>query len=116
MTNALPNPEEQRRHSRRALQTKAQLILPGHRPFEIRTTDISMGGLGLVAMANPPLNLVVRVQFSLPMPGAKLLPMDVMGRVVHSVLSRRHGGFSIGLALNAPSYETLKAISAYMNG
>jgi hypothetical protein len=116
MTNALPNPEEQRRHSRRALQTTALLILPGQRPFEIRTTDISLGGLGLVAMANPPLNLVARVQLSLPMPGSKRVPIDVMGRVVHSVLSRRHGGFSIGLALIAPSYETLKAISAYMNG
>lgn len=96
------------------LQTTAVMMVVGQAPLEVRTTDISLGGLGLVMLANPPANLGVRVRLALPMPGAQLLGVELNGRVVHSVLSRRYGGFAVGLALLSPSPEALRAIKAYL--
>lgn len=117
--SALPSPAapasaDQRQHRRRMLQTTAVMMVVGQAPLEVRTTDISLGGLGLVMLANPPANLGVRVRLALPMPSAQLLGVELNGRVVHSVLSRRYGGFAVGLALLSPSPEALRAIKAYL--
>lgn len=113
--SAQPSSGEQRQHRRRVLQTTARLTLPGRPPFEVRTTNVSLGGLGIVAAANPPANLVMRVQLALPSTGANQLQVvEFNGRVVHSVLSRRYGGFSIGLAFVDPSPSVLRAVSAYI--
>lgn len=113
--SALPAPQEQRQHRRRVLQTLAQVCLPGQPPFEVRTTDVSLGGLGIVAGANPPPKLLVKVRLPLPQQGSsRTVAVEFEARVVHSVLSRRHGGFAIGLAFVRPSQALLQAVAGYL--
>lgn len=112
--SAEPLPHEKRQHKRRWLQTTANVMVAGRSPLEVRTSDISVGGLGIVAPANPPQNLIVTVRLALPMPGSKLVPIEVTGRVVYSVLSRQHGGFSIGLSFMSVSPQVLQVIDAYV--
>jgi hypothetical protein len=113
--NTQPQPEEQRKDRRRTLQTTASMVLPGHAPTQARTINISRGGLGLVAAANPPANAVVSVRFALPMPGARPVPIEVSARVIYSVLSRRHDDFTIGLRFLSPSPQVLDAIEAFID-
>lgn len=113
--SAVPATKEQRQHRRRVLQTTAQVSIPGHPPFEVRTTDVSLGGLGIVAGANPPSKLIVKVRLQLPqLRTGKAVSVEFEGRVVHSVLSRRYGGFSIGLAFVEPDPTVLKAVAGYI--
>ncbi|MCZ8236112.1 MAG: PilZ domain-containing protein [Inhella sp.] len=106
--------KDQRKDRRRLLKTTANVVVAGHAPLAVRTIDISRGGLGFVAAANPPANLVMTVRLTLPMPGARWVPIEVTGKVVYSVLSGRHDGFSIGLAFTSASTQTIEAIDAYV--
>jgi hypothetical protein len=111
----VPAPREKRQHERRILRTNATLLLPGHPGFEVRTADISIGGLGIVAAANPPPGLICRVVLTLPNSSGGARQVEVTGKVAHSVYSSRSGGFQIGMVLLNLDSAATSAIVDYLN-
>lgn len=108
---------EQRAHERRPLRTQVELLLPGQPPLAMRTTDISISGIGLVASANPPRGLVVGIRLQLPRAVGVLTPppvFELQAVVRHSVYSGRESAFRIGLMFVKPSDQLLVAIGNYI--
>lgn len=94
----MAEPEEERRKTeRKQLRTQATVVL-GAQAFPVHTIDVSPGGMGIVAQANPPSGLGVVIRFTLPMRPAGRAPVEAKARVVHSVYSSAEGGFKIGLS------------------
>ncbi|WP_374661534.1 PilZ domain-containing protein [Inhella sp.] len=108
---------EQRAHERRPLRTQVELLLPDRPAMAMRTTDISVTGIGLVASANPPLGLRVGLRIPLPNPGTALAPstvFEVQALVRHSVYSVRENGFRIGMVFVQPTDKLIVAIGNYI--
>lgn len=103
-----PDTAERRAHDRRPLRVSAHVLLPGSQPFEVRTLDIGLGGMGIVASANPKPGTSFAIQFTLPAKaGHNPAPLQVKVKVANSVLD--HGGFKIGLQFLAlePAIERI---------
>ena len=108
-------PQNKRQHERRILRATAVLLLPGQPALEVRTSDISLGGLGIVAGANPPPNLICRLSVPLPLTYGGARRIEVVAKVAHSVFSSRDGGFKVGLVFQNPSADALSAITDYLH-
>jgi c-di-GMP-binding flagellar brake protein YcgR len=100
---------ERRVEERRPYRSTATVIAGG-REFQIRTLDISLSGMCIVAAINPQPNLRFRLRMRLDRQpqGAVTLETDV--QVVHSVLARQESG----LRFPNPSAELLRAISHFL--
>jgi PilZ domain len=115
LMSSTPPIQNKRQHERRILRATALLLLSGQPALEVRTSDISLGGLGIVAGANPPPNLICRLSVPLPLTIGGARRIDVVGKVAHSVFSSRDGGFKIGLVFQNPSADALSAITDYLH-
>lgn len=101
-----------RRCARRLFRSNAQPSIAGADPITERTLDISGGGIGLVAEANPP------AAQRLPDPHpANLLDTTVFAleaRVAHSVPSSADHGFRIGLEFTRLTPASARAIEKFV--
>jgi hypothetical protein len=110
---------EQRAHDRRPLRIQVQLLLPGRPPLVMRTTDISVSGIGLLSNATPPEGLRVMLRIPMPNRRAPTAPptvFDVQAQVRHSVFSSREDAYRVGLMFVQPSDKLLVAIGNYIAG
>ncbi len=105
---------ERRQHERKSLRSSAQLVLPNQAPLEVRTVDLSVGGMGVVAAANlaPRLTCLVRVVVPLKPKGVTVI--EAQAQVAHGVLSSSHAGFLVGLQFVGISAATAAAIKQFM--
>ncbi|MBK7353582.1 MAG: PilZ domain-containing protein [Nitrosomonas sp.] len=88
---------EKRTHERVTLRTQAIILLPDRKTIKVRTLDIALGGMAIVADGNPNPGVTFNIQLTIPL-RADILPLfEAKVRVAHSVLSGREGGFKIGL-------------------
>lgn len=104
---------EQRAHDRRPWRTQVELLLPGRPPLAMRTTDISISGIGLLASANPPMGLRVGLRLALPNALSASAPptvFELQAVVRHSVFSSRDNAYRIGMQFLQPSDKLLVAI------
>ncbi len=92
-----PNAPEQRRNARWQLKTSAQLIVNNNQVVQVRTLDISAGGLSIITQSVLPMGTAVQINLMLPTWNGPLVPMSVRGTVVNSSLDGRNGGFRIGV-------------------
>lgn len=109
-----PDVSERRRSQRKALRTGAVVGLPGGQRFEVRTLDISTGGLAIVAGANPRPGTRFELEFALPMGSRGVMPVRVTAQVAHSVFSSAENGFKVGLFFVDPQPQLAQAVAAYM--
>ena len=110
---------EQRAHDRRPLRTQVELLLPGRPPLAMRTTDISLSGIGLLASANPPMGLRVGLRLKLANPRSASAPptlFELQAVVRHSVFSSSEGAYRIGMQFVQPSDKLLVTIGNYIAG
>lgn len=97
MIKPTPSGRERRQHARVVLRSTAYLLLSGHSPIEVRTFDIGIGGIGIVAPANPPANLSCTIRVTIPVKPQGSTSFEVQAKVVNSVLSGSEDGFRVGL-------------------
>jgi hypothetical protein len=109
-----PFDAERRSSDRRPLRVRAEVLLPGDQRFEVRTTDISINGVGIVASANPQKGAVFDVQFSIPLKPTGSLALSARAQVIHSILSRDEGGFKIGLQFLSSDAQREAAIKSLL--
>lgn len=88
---------EKRTHERVTLRTQATILLSDRKVIKVRTLDIALGGMAIVADGNPNSGIVFNIQLTLPL-HTDIPPLfEAKVRVAHSVLSGKEGGFKIGL-------------------
>lgn len=90
------------------------IVLSGEARFPVRTFDISAGGLGIVASANPRTGTGLEVDFSVPLRPKGSTPLRLSAKVAHSVLAGSEGGFKIGLVFTDLPKEAAQAIMDYI--
>lgn len=90
------------------------VVVPGVPPVEVRTTDISIEGLGIVAAVNPRPGTGFTVQFMLPMQAMGAVPIEVNVKVANSVLAGSESGFKIGLKFVNPDAKTQAVLKQFL--
>jgi len=91
---------------RKLLRGKAALHFPDRPLMEVRTLDISTSGMAVVAPDNLPPSATCTIQFMLPLKKGRQ-PVQLSGRIVHSVFSNAEGGVKVGMQfLNVPASTT----------
>lgn len=106
--------DERRRHERRALRVSARIHLSGGQVFEIRTFDISLGGLAIVASAAPRPGTVFRVVVGLPLKNRGEVTIDAEAQVLHSFYSNTEGAYIVGLRFAALDPVAANAIAYFV--
>lgn len=88
---------EKRTHERVTLRTQATILLSDKKTIKVRTLDIALGGMAVVADGNPNPGVIFNIQLTLPLREDTPTLFEAKVRVAHSVLSGKEGGFKIGL-------------------
>ena len=89
---------ERRTTERKTLRTRATIILGQTQAFEVRTLDMSLGGMGIVAQANPRPGTLMAIRFMLPLKPSGYFTFEAKAKVAHSVYSASEQGFKISLS------------------
>jgi len=111
-----PRGLEERQHVRRVLRTMAQLIVAGSPPFQVRTLDISAGGMAILTTVQPPRGLNCTVQLSLPQTGREPVAMALPVTVAHSIFSSGKEGVKVGLSFNALPPDAAAMVQRFVDG
>jgi len=109
-----PSTPERRYQERRHLRVGATVTISPTQTLEVRVIDVSHEGMSIAAAANPRSGTQFNIQFSFPTPNQVPVTVTVTVQVVHSVLSRDHGGFKIGLRFLHLSPDAQTAINNFM--
>jgi c-di-GMP-binding flagellar brake protein YcgR len=88
---------ERRQFERKVVRTPALMAMPGQRPVEILTLDISVGGLGILCPTNPSPGTPCKIRMNLPVSLSERQLIDFEGKVTHSVFVSKQGSFKIGV-------------------
>lgn len=107
-------PRPSRQHERKPIRTSALLSSSALPTLTVRTVDIALGGLCIIA----PANLVTRarcdVLFTLPTRDYTSVQLRLEAAVVHCIFSGIDEGFRVGLRFTAVSAEVEAAIAQYL--
>ena len=106
---------EQRRADRKMLRTLAQLTLPNGVQLAVRTYDVGLDGICVVAPVNLKLKSGCEVVFRVPIAGRSSDAIHASASVAHTILSRRQDGFMLGLDFRGIQERDLALIRAYVN-
>lgn len=106
---------EQRRAGRKMFRTLAQLTLPNGTQLAVRTYDVGLDGISIVAPVNLKLKSACEIVFRVPIAGRSSDAIHASAGVAHSILSRRQDGFMIGLDFRGIQERELALIRAYVN-
>lgn len=105
---------ERRRADRKLFRGPAQLLLPTREIQQVRTLDISLGGIGLVTSSNLPRDAVCDIKFRAPLLADRIEMLMARGRIAYSVLSGKENGFLVGLQFTEIAPSVLALIRQYM--
>ncbi len=106
--------DERRQEPRKTLRTPATVRVAGQ-ALQVRTLDVSVSGVAIVAAVNPPAGMRLELEFLLP--GRKgVVPVRARGQVMHSVLCGAENGFRVGVTFTELDDASRRAIEAYVRG
>lgn len=97
------------RQKRKPLASAAQLLFTHRDPINVRTIDISTGGIGILTSENLPIG--TNCTLSIRMPTGQTL--KTQAQVTYSIL-RGKGGFRIGLRFLSIDPIAVSVISKFM--
>ncbi len=106
---------ERRVEDRKVFRGPAQLLLPTREMQRVRTLDISLGGIGLVAPSNLPRDAVCEIRFRPPVVSDHVEMLAARGRVAYSVLSGKENGFLVGLQFTDIAPGALALIRRFLH-
>jgi c-di-GMP-binding flagellar brake protein YcgR len=105
---------ERRLAARKIIRTRATVVLSGKFTFEVRTLDISVGGMCIVAAANPIPGTPMQISCQIPVTGMGPVQIEAHAKVMHSVFSGDEEGFKIGLSFTEISPQCKDAIAKFV--
>lgn len=106
---------DRRRENRKVFRGPAQLLLPNREVQRVRTLDISLGGIGIVASSNLPKDAVCEIKFRAPLLGNRVEMLVARGRIAYSILSGKENGFLVGLQFTDIPPGTQALIRRFVN-
>lgn len=106
---------ERRQSDRKLFRCPAQLLLPTREVQHVRTLDISVGGIGLVAPSNLLRDAVCEIKFRAPLLDDRVEMLVARGRIAYSILSGKENGFLVGLQFTDIAPGVLALIRRFMN-
>jgi c-di-GMP-binding flagellar brake protein YcgR len=106
---------DRRRDERRIFRGGALWMPVGKAATQVRTLDVSAGGIAIVATFNPPAGCLCLVRFVLPTRDGPFT-VETSGRVARSVFSSTDDGFRVGLHFDPLSDEAARALQRYVRG
>lgn len=92
----------------------AQLLLPNGDQLAVRTYDLGLDGICVVAPVNLRLKSECEIVFRVPIAGRNSDGIHASGSVTHSILSRQQDGFMIGLDFCAIQERDLALVKSYL--
>ena len=104
---------ELRQHKRRYLHTTAYVTLPDRQVVEVRTTDISAGGLAIIGAMNPKVGVTLVIRFCLPEKSGGRTTIQAPVEVTHSIYGSAERNFRIGLRFLKLEPEAILSIAQY---
>jgi c-di-GMP-binding flagellar brake protein YcgR len=110
-----PQGAERRQYVRRPFRGLAYLVFPGAESIEVRTFDLSVGGVGIIVPTNPPHLATCVIRLSIPVNGAARKSFEAKTQVVHSLLSSSERGFKVGLRFMGLDAAMATAIIRYVS-
>ncbi|NML15796.1 PilZ domain-containing protein [Azohydromonas caseinilytica] len=105
---------DRRQVDRKAFRSLGLLRLPSRQVLEVRTVDISVGGMGVVAPWNLQRDLCCDIRLRAPVMSAGMDFLVLRCRVAHSILSGKADGFMIGLEFLDPPAAVLDVVRQYV--
>ena len=114
--NAQGSGGERRLHKRRTLRTIAHVVLPDQQLVEVRTFDISAGGLGIIAALNPQAGATFSIRMKLVAGSTSSTLIEAPVMVTHSIFGAAEQGFKIGLRFLKLDPEARAVIMQYLDG
>lgn len=106
---------DRRTTERRAFRAPALIKLPSQQLLEVRTFDISVGGIGFVAPLNLRRDLLCDLRVRAPVLTQGPDMLLARGRIAHCILSGKERGFLIGLEFVNLGDIFLSQIKQYVN-
>ncbi|MCA3028677.1 MAG: PilZ domain-containing protein [Rhodocyclaceae bacterium] len=105
---------ELRQHKRRHLHTTAHVALPDSQVVEVRTTDISAGGLAIIGAINPKVGETLFIRFGIPVKSGGRTTVQATVKVAHSIYGTAERNFKIGLRFLKLEPEAVSSIAQYV--
>lgn len=112
-----PKPEvvgERRDEARKSMRVRVSLSAPGRPMLEARGLEIGLSGMSLVAEANPAINALFTLGFTLLFADRSTLVVQISGSVAYCVFSSAHRGFKVGLNFKGAPPQVVAALERYM--
>ena len=106
---------DRRSGERKAFRAPALLRLPDRQVLEVRTFDISVGGIGVVTPWNLKLDAVCDIRVRPPIISEGMEVLLARGRIAHSILSGKEKGFMIGLEFTEIPPDMSELIKQYVS-
>lgn len=103
-----------RQYVRKIVRRTAHLQLPDHTVIKVRTTDISKGGIGVIAGLNLSFGTVCTVRLTLPIHPQDKTALNIQAKVTHSVFSQAEKGFKVGFQFIDLPPSSKAAISRFV--
>ena len=85
-----------RQHARKIVRRTAHLKFPDRSVIKVRTTDVSSGGVGVIADLNLAHGTVCMIRLTLPLHPQDKTVLNIQAKVAHSVFSQAEKGFKVG--------------------
>jgi c-di-GMP-binding flagellar brake protein YcgR len=105
---------ERRETDRRPFRTAIMVQAPGCAAVQLRTFDLSPGGVGIVSPGHAKTGLRVAVSFNLPVKGGGQRPVKAEAEVMYTVFSSSDDGIRIGARFVSLDAAAQQAISDFL--
>ncbi|WP_298232721.1 PilZ domain-containing protein [uncultured Azohydromonas sp.] len=106
---------DRRLGERKKFRAPALLRLPDRQVIEVRTFDISVGGIGVVTPMNLRQDVVCDIRVRPPILSEGMEVLLARGRIAHSILSGKEKGFLIGLEFVEIASSMREIIKQYVS-
>jgi hypothetical protein len=108
--------DERRLVERKPLRVRVRVTLAGRPEMEVRSVDVSTGGMSLVVDVNLAPATPCNLSFTLLLPDGSMHKVQIAATVAHCTYSGQRSGFVIGLQFKGASEELKGLLQRYMKG
>ncbi len=106
---------QNRVHARHPLRTRGTLFFTGNQPIQIRTLDVSLGGVCLVSDIAIPAKIIGQLDINFPIGKGQFEMMQVNIQIMHSIFCNKEDGFKVGILFVKPPSNLMAAVQKLLN-
>ena len=105
---------ERRHHQRVAFSSSATLQAIRREPIPVRTRNISVGGISVLASHELAVDTACKIHVAIPARNGDVVAVELLARVVSSNFNRIEGGFMLGFQFVNLSASVAATIARFM--